>query len=128
VPLRPGVHGTVQVHRDGDLWWTTERRTDGRWERSWAWTPQPRELADFAERNRYQQYDSESDFIGRRMAVLATAGGRVSLLNGVFTEIDGGQRTDRAVAPAEEWALLVDRFGIVLERPWAERVPQLTSS
>jgi N-hydroxyarylamine O-acetyltransferase len=127
VPLRPGVHGAVQVHRDGDLWWITERRGNGRWERGWAWTPQPRELADFADRNRYQQHDPESDFVGRRMAVLATERGRVSLLNGVFTEIDGGQRTDRPVAPAEEWALLADRFGIVLDRPWAERIPKLAS-
>jgi N-hydroxyarylamine O-acetyltransferase len=124
VPLRPGMHGAVQVHRDGDLWWTTERRGDGRWERGWAWTPKPRELADFADRSRYQQHDPGSDFIGRRMAVLATDRGRVSLLNGVFTEIVGGQRTDRPVAPAEEWALLVDRFGIVLDRPWAERISQ----
>jgi N-hydroxyarylamine O-acetyltransferase len=126
VPGRPGVHGDVQVHRDGDLWWTSERRRDGRWERGWAWTAQPRELADFADRNRYQQHDPGSDFVGRRMAVLATARGRVSLLNGVFTEIEGERRTDRPVAAAEEWALLADRFGIVLDRSWAERVPQLT--
>lgn len=126
VPLRPGVHGSLQVHRDGDLWWTTERRSDGRWERGWAWTPQARELAEFADRNRYQQHDPASDFVGRRMAVLATERGRISLLNGVFTEIDDGQRTERPVAPAEEWALLADRFGIVLDRPWADRVPQLT--
>ncbi|TQM16327.1 arylamine N-acetyltransferase family protein [Pseudonocardia kunmingensis] len=126
VPRRPGVHGDVQVHRDGDLWWTSERRRDGSWERGWAWTEQPRELADFAERNRYQQHDPGSNFVGRRMAVLATADGRISLLNGVFSETADGRRTDRQVAPAEEWALLADRFGIVLDRSWAERVPQLT--
>jgi N-hydroxyarylamine O-acetyltransferase len=124
VPRRPGLHGTVQVHRDGELWWTSERRGDGRWERGWAWTTQPRELADFAERNRYQQFDPGSDFIDRRIAVLSTAGGRVSLLNGVFTEIEGARRTDRPLTHAEEWALLADRFGIVLDRPWGERIPQ----
>lgn len=127
VPRRPGVHGRVQVHRDGDLWWTTERRGDGRWERGWAWTPQPRELADFAERNRYQQHDTGSNFVDRRMAVLATPAGRISLLNGVFAETADGVRTERAVSAAEEWALLADRFGIVLNRPWAEPVPQLVS-
>ncbi|HYH29641.1 MAG TPA: arylamine N-acetyltransferase [Pseudonocardia sp.] len=128
VPRRPGVHGDVQVHRDGDLWWTSERGSGGRWERSWAWTTQPRELADFADRNRYQQYDAGSDFVRRRIAVLATEGGRISLLNGVFTEIEGDRRTDRPASPSEEWALLADRFGIVLDRPWAERVPLLTGS
>lgn len=127
VPRRPGAHGRVQVRRDGDVWWTTESHSDGRWERSWAWTPQPRELDDFAERNRYQQYDPASDFVGRRLAVLATATGRVSLLNGVFSEIAGGVRTERQVSGAEEWALLADRFGILLDRQWAERVPQLVS-
>jgi N-hydroxyarylamine O-acetyltransferase len=61
------------------------------------------------------------------MAVLATERGRISMLNGVFTEIDGGQRTDRPLAAAEEWALLADRFGIVLDRPWAERITELAS-
>jgi N-hydroxyarylamine O-acetyltransferase len=125
VPRRPGVHGRVQVCRDGDVWWTTERRGDGRWERGWAWTPEPRELADFADRNWYQQHDPGSDFAGRRLAVLASPTGRVSLVNGVFAELDHGVRTEREVSAAEEWALLADRFGIVLDRAWAERVPQL---
>jgi N-hydroxyarylamine O-acetyltransferase len=125
VPRRPGVHGRVQVRRNGDVWWTTERRDDGRWERGWAWTPRPRELAEFAERNRYQQCDPASSFLGRRLAVLATPTGRISLLNGVFSELDNGARTEREVTAAEEWAVLADRFGIVLDRPWAERIPQL---
>jgi N-hydroxyarylamine O-acetyltransferase len=127
VPRRPGVHGRVQVYRDGDVWWTAERRGDGRWERGWAWTPRPRALADFAERNRYQQYDPDSDFVGRRVAALATPTGRISLVNGVVAELDNGVRTEREVSPAEEWALLADRFGIVLDRTWAEPVPQLAS-
>lgn len=125
VPRRPGVHGRVQVRRDGDVWWTSERRGNGEWERGWAWTPQPRELADFAERNRYQQHHPDSDFAGRRVAALATPTGRISLVNGVFAELDQGVRTERTVTAAEEWALLADRFGIVLDRSWAERVPQL---
>jgi N-hydroxyarylamine O-acetyltransferase len=127
VPRRPGVHGRVQVYRDGDVWWTTERRGDGSWERGWAWTPQPRQLADFAERNRYQQYDPASDFVGRRVAALATPTGRISLVNGVFAELTNGARTERTVSAAEEWALLADRFGIVLDRTWAARVPVLAS-
>ncbi|HLU57673.1 MAG TPA: arylamine N-acetyltransferase [Pseudonocardia sp.] len=125
VPRRPGGHGRVQVYRDGDVWWTSERRGDGRWERGWAWTARPREMADFADRNAFQQHDPASDFLGRRVAALATPTGRISLVNGVFAELDGGVRTEREVSADEEWALLADRFGIVLDRPWAERVPQL---
>ncbi|WP_219416642.1 arylamine N-acetyltransferase family protein [Pseudonocardia nigra] len=102
VPLRSGVHGNVQVHRDGDLWWTSEQRPDGRWERGWAWTTQPRELAEFTERCRYQEHDPASHFVTRRLAVLATGSGRLSLLNGVLTEIDGDTRTDRPVDAGEE--------------------------
>jgi N-hydroxyarylamine O-acetyltransferase len=127
VPRRPGVHGRVQVRRDGDVWWTAEHRGSGQWERGWAWTPQPRELDDFAERNRYQQHDPGSDFAGRRLAALAKPTGRISLVNGVFAELDNGVRTERDVSAAEEWALLADRFGIVLDRQWAERVPQLVN-
>jgi N-hydroxyarylamine O-acetyltransferase len=127
VPRRTGVYGAVQVHRDGDVWWSSERRRDGGWERGWAWTSRARVLADFADRHRFQQHDPASAFVGRRIAVLATPRGRISLRNGVFTEIDGEQRTDRPVTVAEEWALLADRFGIVLDRPWAEAVPQPVS-
>lgn len=115
VPLRPGVYGEVQVHRDRDMWWTSDRRSDGRWERGWCWTSQPRELADFTARCRYQEHDPGSHFTQRRLAVLATDVGRISLLNGVFTQIERAVRTDREVDHDEERALLAERFGIVLD-------------
>ncbi|OLT11301.1 hypothetical protein BJF78_27230 [Pseudonocardia sp. CNS-139] len=118
VPLVPGTHGDVQVHRDGDLWWTADRRCDGSWQRGWNWTPVPRALADFSDRCRFQEHDPTSHFTGRRLAVLATERGRISLLNGVFTEITDGRRQDRPVGAEEERALLAQRFGIVLDRPW----------
>ena len=31
------------------LAWTSQRRSDGRWGRGWAWQATPRELAEFAE-------------------------------------------------------------------------------
>jgi N-hydroxyarylamine O-acetyltransferase len=125
VPLRPGVHGDVRLHRDGDLWWTSERRRGGRWERGWAWHPRPRELAEFAERSRHHEHDPDSYFVARRVAVLPVRDGRVSLLNGVFSEIDHGVRIDRRVDADEERSLLAERFGIVLDGPpgpiWAAR-------
>lgn len=111
VPLRPGAYDDVQVHRDGDLWWTAERRPEG-WQYGWAWTEQPRELADFTARCRYQEHDPESHFVGRRFASLAVDGGRISLLDGVFNET--GQ-PDGEVDADEERALLAERFGIVFD-------------
>lgn len=113
--LRPGVHGGIRVHRDGDLWWADEQRPDGEWERGWAWTPQPRELTDFTDRCRFQEHDPESVFRQRRLAVLATARGRISMVNGVFSEIVDGVGTERDLTAEQEHALLAQRFGIVLD-------------
>lgn len=114
VPLRPGVHGATQVHRDGDLWWTSDVRSAGG-KRGWAWTSRPRELAEFTARCRFQEHDPESHFVQRRLAVLATEGGRISLVNGVFTEVVDGERTERELDAEQERALLGDRFGILLD-------------
>lgn len=111
VPLLPGLHGDVQVHRDGPLWWTDRLRPDGAWEDGWAWTDRPRELSEFLPRCRYHEHDPASSFVTRRLAALVVEGGRIALLNGVFSET--GQ-PDRAVGPAEERALLAERFGIHL--------------
>jgi N-hydroxyarylamine O-acetyltransferase len=112
VPLRPGLHGDVDVRRKGELWWDIERHPKGGWERGWAWTPQPRELSDFLPRCRYHEHDPDSHFVATRFAVLATDLGRVSLVNGVFAETG---RPDRRVDADEERALLAERFGIVLD-------------
>ena len=117
VPLVPGEHGDTLVERDGDLWWTCGRTGDGGWKRNWAWTPQPRALADFTARCRYQQTHPESHFVQRRLAVLATRTGRISLLDGVFTEIVDGERIERTLDAEQERALLAERFGIVLDAP-----------
>jgi len=71
VPLRPGVHGHVRLQRDGDLWCSSERRRDGRWEPSWAWYARPRELAEFAERSRYHEHDPNVRSVGTAEAVIS---------------------------------------------------------
>jgi N-hydroxyarylamine O-acetyltransferase len=123
LPLRPGTYGDVRVHRAGDLWWTSVRRSGGRWEREWAWTPVARDLADFTQRCRYQEHDPASHFVARRFAVLPTEDGRISLLNGVFSEIRDGERTGRRVGADQERALLADRFGIVVDGSWRPPLP-----
>lgn len=118
VPLRPGEHGEVRVHRDGDLWWTARRSSGGEWEPEWAWTPVARTLGDFTARCRHQEHDPESHFRARRMAVLPTTRGRLSLVNGMLTEIVDGRRTDREVPAEQETALLAERFGLVISGDW----------
>jgi N-hydroxyarylamine O-acetyltransferase len=119
VPLEPGTHGDLRLEHDGELWWAHRRTHGGGWEREWAWTLQPRELAEFRPRCRFQERDPDSHFVQRRLAALAVDGGRISLVNGVFKETVDGRRTERRVDPDEERALLRDRFGIDLTgRAW----------
>ena len=121
IPLEPGEYGAVRVHHDGDLWWTSDQHSDGRWERDWSWTAQPRQLADFTDRCRYQQHNPASHFVARRLASMPAGDGRISMLNGVFAETDGaGHRTERRLTAAEERAVLAERFGLVIEVPWRE--------
>lgn len=116
VPLVPGEHGDVRVERDGDLWWTSTRAGDDGWNRDWTFTLAPRELAEYLPRCRYQEHDPASHFVARRLASLAVPGGRIALLNGVFSETG---RPDRTVDEATERALLAERFGIVFDGRWA---------
>jgi N-hydroxyarylamine O-acetyltransferase len=119
VPLAPGTHGGVRLEHDGDLWWAQRRTFGGGWEPEWAWTLRPRELAEFRPRCRFQEQDPASHFTQRRLAALATADGRISLVNGVFKETAGDRQTERRVTPDEERALLRERFGIDLGgREW----------
>jgi N-hydroxyarylamine O-acetyltransferase len=112
VPLRAAEHGSVRVDHAGDLWRTSARDRDGRWQGDWAWTMTPRTLPDFLDRCRYQEHDPASHFVQRRLATVAVDGGRIALVNGVFTETG---RPDRAVSADEERALLAERFGIVVD-------------
>jgi N-hydroxyarylamine O-acetyltransferase len=124
VPLEPGTHGRTRLHRDGELWWAERRTFDGGWEREWAWTLQPRELAEFLPRCRYQEQDPGSHFVQRRLAALATDGGRISVVNGVLKETEGDHQTGRPLDPDEERAVLKDRFDIDLGgREW-KSLPQ----
>ncbi|WP_232661023.1 arylamine N-acetyltransferase family protein [Pseudonocardia sp. TRM90224] len=120
VPLRVGEHGHFRVEHDGEVWWTATRGKDGQWEREWSWTAQPRELAEFTERCRFQETDPGSHFSRTRRAVIAVDGGRIGLRDGVFSETG---RPDRVVGTDEEYALLKDRFGITLKSQWVVYTP-----
>jgi N-hydroxyarylamine O-acetyltransferase len=122
VPLEPGTHGRTRLHRNGELWWADRRTFGGGWERDWAWTLQPREPAEFLPRCRYHENDPRSHFVNRRLAALATADGRISIVNGVLKETAGDRQTERTLDPDEERAVLADRFGIDLGgREWKSR-------
>lgn len=124
VPLAPGEYGDVQVNSGDDgVWWTAERHSDGRWERDWSWTPQPRELADFADRCHYQQHDPNSHFVPRRLASFPVGDIRLTLLNGLFAETGPSGRSEWRLDTEKERAVLAERFGIVIDRTWRALEP-----
>jgi N-hydroxyarylamine O-acetyltransferase len=118
VPLAPGTHDRTQVHHVGDRWWANRRTHEGHWEREWTWTAQPRELADFLPRCRYQEQDPASHFTNRRLAVLATERGRISVVNGVLKETEGDRQTEQPLTADEERAVLAERFALTIGREW----------
>lgn len=123
VPHVPGTYGEVRVERDGDLWWSDERHTDGHWEREWTWTVAPRELADFTERCHHQQHHPDSHFVARRLASFPVGDVRLTLLNGLYAETGPAGRSEWALDAEKERAVLAERFGIVVELPWRELPP-----
>ncbi|SHK46175.1 N-hydroxyarylamine O-acetyltransferase [Pseudonocardia thermophila] len=114
LPLVAGEHGPRMVGREGDRWFTATRTADG-WQRDWTFTLTPRAFTDFAPRCRFQEHDPASHFRAHRVAVLVVDGGRIALDNGVFTQTG---RPERVLSPGEELAVLGERFGITLPRPW----------
>jgi arylamine N-acetyltransferase len=80
----------------------------------------PRTLPEFLPRCRYQEHDPASHFRTRRLAVMNVDHGRISLVDGVFSETGQPERT---VDADEERQLLVDRYGIVLPSLWSSLRP-----
>lgn len=105
----------VGLGRRGDAWAYRERRDGEDWRDRYVLTARPHALADFAERNEWQQSSPESHFTRSRVVSLLTPDGRVTLSGNRLITTDHGRREEREL-PDEECvsAVLADRFGIVL--------------
>jgi N-hydroxyarylamine O-acetyltransferase len=88
--------------------------TRDRWKRQYAFTLQPRQLAEFAPMCHYQQTSPDSHFTQNRICSRATPDGRVTLTNGKLIETRNESRQERTITE-EEWTVgLRDLFGVVL--------------
>ncbi len=85
-----------------------------RWKRQYAFTLQPRQLAEFAAMCHYQQTSPDSHFTQHRICSRATPDGRITLTDGKLIETHDGVRSERTLSEAEWTACLRDLFDVVL--------------
>src|SRR5947199_8403146 len=83
----------------------------------YAFTLRPRQLADFAERNRYQQTSPRSHFTRGRLISQLTPMGRVTLTDEKLILTERGKRVEHLVKDQGEFnRLLAKHFKLLLPR------------
>ena len=101
---------------DIDERWQLERRQpDSSWRLVYDFSPQPRDLGEFADRCHYHQTSPKSHFTRNRICSLATPDGRITLSGMQLIVTSRGMRREQVLASEEDWRLtLREHFGIVL--------------
>jgi N-hydroxyarylamine O-acetyltransferase len=115
----PFADGAAQADRDrdvrltahGDDWWYEEDDGSG-WAPKYAFTARPRDLAAFADRNRWQQSSPDSHFVTGPLCSRLTPTGRITLSGDRLITTDAGRRSERALGEDEARAVLREEFGI----------------
>jgi N-hydroxyarylamine O-acetyltransferase len=119
IPLPDGivedVSGRYRVMPVGeDAYWLQREAANG-WQNQYAFTTQPRQLADYAEMCHYHAHSPDSHFTQRTLCTIATADGRITLSADTLTWTNGDEKRKSPVtSPAEFDRLLAAHFGIVL--------------
>ena len=91
------------------------RREEGKWERKYLFTLQPRRYPEYAGMCTYHQTSRLSSFTRKRVCSLATPSGRITLTEKALIVTENGQRTETPVASVAEFErLLIQHFGIGL--------------
>lgn len=105
----------VGLVREGGDWHYRERRAGGEWHTQYVFAQTPHALADFEERNVWQQTSSESHFTRSRVASRLTPTGRVTLSGERLITTTHGRRHESELAGEDAVrAALTEHFGIVL--------------
>ena len=115
VPQQEGARAYQIDEADGSLL-LQQREPDGKWEKQYRFTRQPRRLADFAEMCMYHQTSPHSHFTQRRVCSLATANGRLTLSEQKLIITESGKRRERVVGEDEYQTLLEECFVIKLDK------------
>jgi N-hydroxyarylamine O-acetyltransferase len=121
LPLHHGFGRHERGHTVGlvrrDVTWVSRERRDGEdWRDCFAFTTTPHPLADFEQRNVWQQTSPDSHFTRSRLASLLIPTGRVTLSGARLITTTHGRRDETALADEKAVrAALADHFGIVLD-------------
>jgi N-hydroxyarylamine O-acetyltransferase len=119
--------GRFRVWREG-AGFVLQSWGDGFWRPQFHFALKPRDLDDFAERNRFQQTSPESHFTRGRVCSMPVDGGRVTLSGQRLIETREGEREERELlSDAEVDAVLLDRFGVLLDESGATERTALPS-
>lgn len=88
------------------------------WKPHFRFTTTPRDLGEFAELCAWHQTSPRSRFTRHRLASIATAGGRMTLLDTELTVAEGDMQEVRRLGDANDYGAALRRhFGLVLPPP-----------
>jgi N-hydroxyarylamine O-acetyltransferase len=87
----------------GDVLIVQRKLAEGIWKSLYQFTLQPRQLADFEARCRFQQTSSESHFTRQRVCTLPTSNGRITLSGLKLIRTTGEAREECTLRDEEEW-------------------------
>jgi N-hydroxyarylamine O-acetyltransferase len=92
-----------------------EVMVEGKWKKEYAFSLQPRALAEFAGMCHYHQTSPESHFTRQRICSRATPEGRLTLSDNKLIETRGASRQETPFSGDHDWqAKLRELFGVVL--------------
>ncbi len=108
-----GLEYRIHIGADGPVLYYRGRDTE--WRPRFHFTTEPRRLEDFTEACRIQQTSPRSRFTRHRLASLATPDGRITLLDGELTTVNGDHHELVQMRSADAYGrALADHFGIEL--------------
>jgi N-hydroxyarylamine O-acetyltransferase len=120
LPMRDGLvrherDHEVGLERRGDAWAYREREPGEDWRDRFVFTSTPHPLADFEERNVWQQTSPESHFTRSRLASVLTPTGRVTLSGDRLITTTHGRREETVLVGEDAvTSSLAEHFGLVV--------------
>jgi N-hydroxyarylamine O-acetyltransferase len=107
--------GRFRMAAVGDVLIVQRKLAEGIWKSLYQFTLQPRQLADFEARCRFQQTSPESHFTRQRVCTLPTSNGRITLSGLNLIRTTGEVREECTLRDEEEWRVtLLAYFGVRL--------------
>ena len=103
-----------RIDRQAGVHFVWQRDYDGKWERQYFFTLQPRRFTEFEPMCLYHQTSPQSPFTQQRLCTLVTVDGRITLSGDRFITTVDGLRQEQTVDEQEYNRLLKERFEIEL--------------